>query len=179
MIKVIVKDVNYDFTADDINYDEFKVYEGSEEDYIKEQKELLKEQLGTQFAYVFEDDVYNICKKADQFDLLEEVANMISDETGWLCEITDHVIIKDYTDDEEMEEILKERSNFKEFYVLHYNYKNDKGDYDTLNFKTWNEALKEFNETDPRNRDDMVEIIFSPEDENYSDNMQMIAKVIY
>lgn len=179
MIKVIVKDVDYDFTYNDINYDEFKVYEGSEEDYIKEQKELLKEQLGTQFIYIFEDNDYAIYKKADQFDLLEEVANMISDETGWLCEITDYVIIEDYTDNEETEEILKERGNFKEFYVLHYNYKTDNGDYDTLNFKTWNEALKEFNETEPRNRDDMVEIIFSPEDEDYSDNMQMIVKVIY
>lgn len=176
MIKIIVKDVEYDFTADDINYDEFKVYEGSEEDYIKEQKALLKEQLGTQFEYECAEE-YTLYNQDEITELLEKTANCISDDTGWLCTITDYEIIKIY-DDEDTKEVIKDRGKKKEFYVMHYN--PEKGIdslYEKLEFKTYKQALKEFYETPVRKEYGMVEIIFSPEDEEYSDNMEVAVKV--
>ena len=119
-------------------------------------------------------DLYD---KNSIIDLLEETANNISDETGWLCEITDYEIIQIY-DDEDTKEVIKDRGKKKEFYVMHYNPKEGIDSlYEKLEFKTYKQALKEFYETPVRKEYGMVEIIFSPEDEEYSDNMEVALKV--
>lgn len=78
---------------------------------------------------------------------------------------------------DEDREIIADRGKYKEFYVMHYDVETCKDSLnEKLEFKTYEDAVDEFNETQPRNKTDRVELIFSPE-ENYGDNVLIFSKM--
>ena len=77
------------------------------------------------------------------------------------------------------DEILKYRSDDKDFYVLRFDtvttyYNNE------IVFKTYEEALEEFNNTNPDYKEERVELIFSPEleDVTFDDNEMLMYKLM-
>lgn len=89
-------------------------------------------------------------------------------------EAKNKVEIEDYRD--EVEQEIEERKNENEWYVLKYDvettgYNND------IVFKTYDEALKEFDATNPSYENERIELIFSP-DEEYGDNMIVMSKTL-
>lgn len=152
MIKVIVKNVKY-------------------------KKEDQAKNLETQFEYEFEDKDYNLYRNEDIQDLIEITEDYILTDTGKSCIILDYDIVEIY-DDKDTKEVIKERGRKKEFYVMHYNPETRRDSLnEKLEFKTYKQALTEFNKTKIRKQYGMVEIIFSPKDEDYSDNMKIAVKV--
>lgn len=79
--------------------------------------------------------------------------------------------------EDKKKEIIKERGKELDFYVLIYNTKTT--DYlNSIEFQTYEDALKKFYITNTNNIDVVVEIMFSPQkdDEKYYDNVVIMKK---
>lgn len=76
-------------------------------------------------------------------------------------------------------EIIESRKNKLDFYVLIYNTKTTEYLNDIV-FQNYEEALKKFNATNTNDVDVVVEIIFSPKenDEEYFDNVVIRRKLL-
>jgi hypothetical protein len=78
----------------------------------------------------------------------------------------------DKTDKKIARAAVKARANAKDWYVLKYDTKTT--DYNNeIIFKTLDEAVKEFSETEPSYADERVELMFAPEDgdPDFGDNV--------
>lgn len=74
-------------------------------------------------------------------------------------------------------EIIENRKNELDWYVLKYDLKTTDYNNDIV-FKTYEEALKEFNQTKSSYKDEKIEIIFSPQEDDplYYDNELILEK---
>ena len=77
----------------------------------------------------------------------------------------------------ELKQIINERGNELDFYVLVYNKKTTEYLNDII-FQTYQEALEKFYVTNTENQDVVVELIFSPQknDKKYCDNVIIMRK---
>ena len=75
-------------------------------------------------------------------------------------------------------EIIQERGNLFEFYVLHFDVVEGTSDFSEVEFKPFLKALGQYNADKPKSKNDRVELIFSPEDEDYGDNMMLLCKMM-
>ena len=78
---------------------------------------------------------------------------------------------------EEIEEAIEKRGETNSWYVLHFDVKN--ADYlNEIEFKSYSEAVEQFEKETPINDNDRVELIFSPEetDNEFSDNIILKTK---
>jgi len=83
------------------------------------------------------------------------------------------------TDKQIAEAAVKERADVKDWYVLKYDTKTTEYNNEIV-FKTLDEAVKEFSETEPSYADERIELIFAPEidDPDYGDNVVINYKTL-
>jgi len=76
------------------------------------------------------------------------------------------------TDKQIAKAAVKERANVKDWYVLKYDTETTEYNNEIV-FKTLDEAVKEFNETEPSYKNERVELMFAPEDgdPDFGDNV--------
>lgn len=78
------------------------------------------------------------------------------------------------TDKEILEDAIKNEPDVKQWYVLKYNMSN--GAYNNeIVIKTHEEALVEFNQTFPRDENERIELMFTPDD---GDNIVAFVKTL-
>ena len=80
--------------------------------------------------------------------------------------------------DKKLNKILELRGSELDFYVLRYDTKTTEYN-NYIVFKTYENALKEFYDTEPNYKDERVELVFAPliEDDEFLDNEVIIYKI--
>jgi hypothetical protein len=125
------------------------------------------------------ESVRNLAKEDEEHaKLYESFANKLEEIEKDLVKKESTQDTKEKVRDKEMKKIIKDRGNELEFYVLHIDTNTDEYLND-IEFKTYKDAREEFNKATRINKNDRIELIFSPDletNDKYQDNEVLMTK---